>query len=56
MSAASVRETVWGFSRREDFWFIERKMRQKSRPVKRPAEELVKDIRRATRRHARHRK
>jgi len=56
MSAASARETVWGFSRREDFWFIERKMRQKSGPVKRPAEELVKDIRRATRRHARHRK
>ncbi|MGB8900527.1 MAG: hypothetical protein WCC90_15405, partial [Methylocella sp.] len=39
---------------REDFWLIVAfqgaKMRQKSGPVKEPAEKVVKDIRRATRR------
>lgn len=43
---------IWG---KEDFWFIvtakEHTMRQKSGPEKPPAEQVIKDIRRATRRH-----
>jgi transposase len=43
-------------SKREDFWFIvarlkEAKMRQKAGPQKPAAEHVIKDIRRATRKH-----
>ena len=53
VSAVSACETDWGFSRREDFWFIvaiRSEDEAASGPAKRPADAVVKDIRRATRR------
>jgi transposase len=45
---------IWRLEEREDFWLIVAfqgaKMRQKSGLAKKPAEQIVKDIRRATRR------
>jgi len=56
MSAINALETNGMELRREDFWFIvarsrEAKMRQKSGPQKPAAEQVIKDIRRATRKH-----
>jgi transposase len=57
MSSISALETDGGLSRTEDFWFIvavrsedETEIRAGSGPEKLPAEQIVKDIRRATRR------
>jgi transposase len=57
MSGISAFETDGGLSRTEDFWFIvavrsedETEIRAGSGPEKLPAEQIVKDIRRATRR------
>jgi transposase len=56
LSAINALETNGWQLRREDFWFIvarskEAKMRQKSGPEKPAAEQVIKDIRRATRKH-----
>lgn len=54
LSAVSAHETDLADREREDFWFIlaleGAKMRQKSGPAKEPAEQVIKNIRRATRR------
>ena len=53
MSAVSVFETARGFSRREDFWIIVAARSEDETEIragKAPAEDAIKDIRRATRR------
>jgi transposase len=55
VSVVSTYETDLAVLGREDFWFIVAfkgaKMRQKSGSVREPAEQVMKNIRRATRRH-----
>jgi transposase len=56
MSDISALETDRVSLRREDFWFLiahskEAKMKQKTGPQKPAAEQIIKDIRRATRKH-----
>ena len=55
LSGVSAYETDFAGRGSEDFWLIVAfegaKMRQKSGPVRAPVEQVMKDIRRATRRH-----